>query len=812
MKKLAFLLKNTLNNSSQIYKYYTQYLNSDIKYTYYDILYNTQNKAPVSLIKINLPKILDNCIKSKIDLLAITSPEYFKYITKKRKVSFMHGEISSCKLPGYEQLKVIYLLNYQTLYFTPERKNEIQITLTTINNYFNNIIKPTKNFIHTAYYPKTFNEIVKSLQILHTYPVLTCDVETESLALSELKTIAFGINQHEGIAFPVNKKINNILADFFTHYKGTLIFHNAPFDIKQCIFNCFMHCHHERYDAILTGLDAFFPKVLDTKIITYLAKNSTSRISLGLKENSYEYTGNYSKDILKNRDILPLSTFLEYNLIDTLATWYVFNQNYPKLIQDNQLEIHDKLFQPSIRNITNMELIGVPLNIKKVYQVNRSLKREKIKYLRQLKVTPTIIEYNQTHKKIFNHKSSQQKRYILFEKLNLPVLDKTKTGLSSTASKVLQELNIFVTQNPTQYPADTPIILNALRELNIIDQALDLFIHTFITKHIKDEQGNCYIQGNFNIGGTVSGRESSSNPNLQNIPVNSLYGKLIKNCFEAPTGWIICGADFDGLEDKIAALTTKDPNRLKVFTDGYDGHCLRAFYYYGNQMPDIVETVQSINSIKTKYPKQRQDSKSPTFALTYKGTWKTLVKKFGFSEINAKKLTKQYHLLYQVSDEWVKNKLQTAIDNGYIDVAFGLRIRTPTLHNAIIDSKKTPYFIHKDYKTIANALGQSYGLLNNRAANEFSERLKNSPYLYDVKPILHIHDAQYYLVKWNSKIIHWVNKNLIECMEWQNLPEIYHPDVKLGGKLELYYPTQGQSTSLPNNASEEYIEAILNNF
>lgn len=84
-----------------------------------------------------------------------------------------------------------------------------------------------------------------------------------------------------------------------------------------------------------------------------------------------------------------------------------------------------------------------------------------------------------------------------------------------------------------------------------------------------------------------------------------------------PKGKLFGGADFASLEDRINTLLTKDPNKLKVYTDNYDGHALRAFAYFGDQMPDIVNTVESINSIAIKsspYYHLRQESKSPTFA------------------------------------------------------------------------------------------------------------------------------------------------------------------------------------------------------
>tara|TARA_R110000822_G_scaffold90818_1_gene209727 strand:+ start:53 stop:322 length:270 start_codon:yes stop_codon:yes gene_type:complete len=68
-------------------------------------------------------------------------------------------------------------------------------------------------------------------------------------------------------------------------------------------------------------------------------------------------------------------------------------------------------------------------------------------------------------------------------------------------------------------------------------------------------------------------------------------GKLVKGCVVAPEGWLFGGADFSALEERIGAILSKDPNRVKVYTDGYDGHSMRAHKYFNNQMPDIVEAL-----------------------------------------------------------------------------------------------------------------------------------------------------------------------------------------------------------------------------
>ena len=80
---------------------------------------------------------------------------------------------------------------------------------------------------------------------------------------------------------------------------------------------------------------------------------------------------------------------------------------------------------------------------------------------------------------------------------------------------------------------------------------------------------------------------------MQQIPsTGSPYAKPVKKIFTAPKGYVFCGADQRSLEDRISALTTKDPNKISVYTDGYDGHCLRSFTYYKEQMPDIAAKME----------------------------------------------------------------------------------------------------------------------------------------------------------------------------------------------------------------------------
>lgn len=270
------------------------------------------------------------------------------------------------------------------------------------------------------------------------------------------------------------------------------------------------------------------------------------------------------------------------------------------------------------------------------------------------------------------------------------------------------------------------------------------------------------------------------------------------------------GLDFNALEDRISALTTKDPNKLRVYTDGFDGHSMRAHSYWGDQMPDIENTVESVNSIEKKYPNLRKKSKAPTFALTYQGTWMTLVKSCGFSEAEAKAVERKYHELYAHSTAWVQTKLDQASKDGYITAAFGLRIRTPLLKQVVRGTSKTPREAEAEGRTAGNALGQSWCLLNSRAYNEFMAKVRKHPkYRLLVRLIAQIHDAGYMLVRDDLATIHFVNTHLVKAVEWQDHPDIYHPEVKLGGKLSIFWPSWREEIEIPNHATEEQIQKVI---
>jgi DNA polymerase-1 len=225
-------------------------------------------------------------------------------------------------------------------------------------------------------------------------------------------------------------------------------------------------------------------------------------------------------------------------------------------------------------------------------------------------------------------------------------------------------------------------------------------------------------------------------------------------------------------------------------------------------MPDIKNTVDSINSIETKYPELRQKSKGPTFALTYNGTWHTLVSNIGIPIDEAKQIEKNYHKLYAVSDKFTETQIAHATKHGYMECAFGLQIKTPILASSIYGSTVTPYAVTAEARSANNAVTQSWGMLINRALIATNKLIEQSEFVYDIYPINTIHDAAYFLVKDTPEAISFLNKILIKEMQWNEHPLIQSKDVLMEADLEIGKSWDKQ-TSIPNNASITQIEEIL---
>ena len=847
---VALLLKSSAFNKQEIQNNYLDYLGSrgvsQDRVVALTLEYNDQGKAPVKFIKEYLEQLMPALDSLQSNLLYVADLNYFKVLTGQSKAEPHHGYVLPCKLKGYEHMNVVLGINYQALIYNPELQSKLNNSLDALASWLNGTYQaPGTGIIHSAQYPQGTQAIAEALQSLHQYPSLTCDIEAFSLRFNEagIGTIAFAWDEHNGIAFPCdwvadtfhcgeplhgkyipNPEVRRLLLRFFETYKGELTWHNSVYDLKVIIYTLWMKDLLDT-EGLLTGLDVMTRSFHDTRIIAYLATNSTAGNVLGLKPLAHEFAGNWAVEEIKDIRKVPLSKLLQYNLVDTLSTWYVRKKHYPIMVQDNQESLYKGLMLGSLKLIIQMELSGMPMSPKAIVETKAKLEAKQADHLATIRGSSPIKTMNllvqtkameQANAKLktkqhplekfsnetFNPNSGPQLQVLLYELMGLPVLDYTDTKQPATGADTLEKLI-----NHTKEPA-YKALLEALIAYGKITKILSTFIPAF-EEGIEKDDHMMYLHGCFNLGGTVSGRLSSSDPNMQNLPAGSEYGKAIKKCFSAPKGWLFCGADFSSLEDYISALTTKDPNKLAVYERGFDGHCLRAAYYFREQVPDIdLDDPAAVNSLKDKnhpYHQLRQDSKAPTFLLTYGGTYHGMMSNLGWDEEKSKAIEKGYHDLYKVSDEYVHARLKQASKDGYVEVAFGLRVRTPLLKQVVFGGDKVPYEAAAEGRTAGNALGQSYGLLNNRAAVDFMKKVWASKYRNDIKPVALIHDAIYILIRDNIEVVEWANRELINSMRWQELPEIQHSTVKLGAALDIFWPNWSNPITLPNDASKEQI-------
>ena len=632
---VAILVKNTAFIEPEIRKYYVESLGDQYvdKSTLVAVAldYNDAGKAPVSLIKETVAKLLPALRSIGVEYLYCADADYFKILSGQRVAKGHLGYIFPCAIEDYQDMKVILGINHKSLMYNPANAESLALSIKTLADEVRGIDQTLgNNVVSHAVYPQKLKEIEVVLSSLLQFDTLTVDIEGFSLDFDKtcIATIGFSWDASSGVAFPcdcvplvepngdthliqrINAPVRALLKRFFETYKGKLIFHKAGFDIGIIVYELWMSDLLDR-EGMLQGINIMCRDFDDTKLMAYLCLNCPAEIGLGLEELAHEYVGNYTENV-KDITKIPLDRLLKYNLIDTCATFYIYRKYLSLLHIEQQFELYKNFYLPSQKTIIEVEMTGMPMSPTQVQVAKAELTTIANAAYSVMDNNPIIehLEHELTKRahtkdfadrkakaknpdqirekdwdafplKEFNPGSDQQTAVLVNEIMGLPIIAKTPTGQSSVGGKVLIKL-INHTTNP-----EFIRLLEALVDLAKVEIILSTFIPSF-EKAISKGDNVVYLHGSFNLGGPVTGRLSSSDPNLQNIPAGSAYGKLIKSCFVAPTGWIFSGADFSSLEDRINALLTKDPEKLKVYTDGYDSHSLRAQAYFGKHMPDII--------------------------------------------------------------------------------------------------------------------------------------------------------------------------------------------------------------------------------
>ena len=549
--------------------------------------------------------------------ILVADTNLFKTLASVTKVAGLDG------YPMPSTLGTVFIVpSFRTIFFNPSVKDRLAFIISKVDSYIKGEDSSFTEVIKNSTYCYTIEEVKKFLADMGTKDALTIDIETcpdvpEGSGLHHygnyLISIGMAYNEHSGGAIylsrELSQEIRKLLKEFFINYKGMCIYHNSGFDVTNLIYHLFMD-NLVDYSNLLTGLHTLCKNYEDTKLIAYLCLNSCGRTPLDLKSLSHEFTGKYAQDDIEDCSKIPITELLHYNLKDCCATWYVYNKYKNMLISEKQEDIYYNLFLPTQKVLIQTQLIGLRIDRNKLKELSNKLSNiyedTYTKIINNTRVQEAtvyiqnrLIEvYNNTHKRKivdieelrklatlrdkcdFNPGSSDHLIVLLYKVLKLPILDTTKGGDPSTKSDVIEKLinNCTIKEDRD--------LLQLLIDLSKVSIIRNTFISNFEKSPIVNGQHSLY--GSFNLGSTVTGRLSSSQPNLQNLPsTGSVYAKPVKKIFTYPDGFIFVGADMRSLEDRISALTTRDINKGLVYTDGYDGHCLRAYGYFSDKMPDI---------------------------------------------------------------------------------------------------------------------------------------------------------------------------------------------------------------------------------
>lgn len=328
---------------------------------------------------------------------------------------------------------------------------------------------------------------------------------------------------------------------------------------------------------------------------------------------------------------------------------------------DITLQIHQKLQaqlnqEPALKNVyeeIELPLLSVLLEIERNgVMIDVALLEEQSKQLAARLKELEQQAYEEAGE-TFNLASPKQLGSILFEKLKIPTKKKTKTGQFSTAEEVLVELAV-------DYPL--PKILLQHRSVSKLKS-------TYTDKlplQVDEKTGRVHTSYNQTVAAT--GRLSSTDPNLQNIPIRSEEGRRIRKAFVAPKGYKMVAADYSQVELRIMAHLSQDKTLLKAFAEGVDVHKATAAEVFGVPL-DEVET------------EQRRAAKAINFGLIYGMSAFGLAKQLNIGRYEAQDYIDVYFARYPGVKAYMDKTREQAHDRGYVETVFGRRLYLPEINS-----------------------------------------------------------------------------------------------------------------------------------
>jgi DNA polymerase-1 len=340
---------------------------------------------------------------------------------------------------------------------------------------------------------------------------------------------------------------------------------------------------------------------------------------------------------------VELARATEYAAEDADVTLQLHQVLHPQVEQDAKLlHIYRDIEMPVMEVLFTMERNGVLLDVKLLEQQSRELG------IKMMTLEQAVhLQAGQP----FNLNSPKQLQEILFEKQGLPVVKKTPSGVPSTDEDVLQQLAL-----------DHP-----LPKLILEYRGLSKLKSTYTDKlprMVNARTGR--VHTNYAQAVAVTGRLSSNDPNLQNIPVRTAEGRRIREAFIAPPGSVIVSADYSQIELRIMAHLSQDKGLLQAFAAGEDVHRHTASEIFGVDSAAVTA-------------EQRRYAKVINFGLIYGMSAFGLASQLGIERGAAQQYMERYFLRYPGVKDYMERTRETARNLGYVETVFGRRLYLPEI-------------------------------------------------------------------------------------------------------------------------------------
>jgi DNA polymerase-1 len=368
-----------------------------------------------------------------------------------------------------------------------------------------------------------------------------------------------------------------------------------------------------------------------------------------------------------------------------------------QIVVNSVVSVYENLERPLIPVIANMENSGIKVDREKLILLSKEFGK-KIEMTKQ-KVLDIAIKHGMDD---FNVASPKQLSELLFEKMGISGGKKTKLGGYSTSSDVLESI----------YDQD-PIIEDILRYRQY--SKLKSTYTDALQNQISLKTNR--VHTSFNMAGTTTGRLSSSDPNLQNIPVKGIDGKKIRECFVADKGKVFLSLDYSQIELRLVAHISGDEEMIKIFNDGGDIHTSTAKSMFG------VDEVDS---------DMRRRAKVINFGIIYGVSPHGLARQAGCSRTQAKDFIDSYFKAFPNIRMYMENTKQYSDEKGYVETIFGRKIHLPDA-----SSNNSALRGHAHRQAINSPIqGTSADIIKNAMIKIYNE-IHNKE---DIKLLLQVHD------------------------------------------------------------------------